>query len=144
MARGKTIERPIDAELTELTRDLLTAVAHELGGIGGALDLRAAAMASVVPEADLRALPINTRVRIVRSSAVRNGDIGQYVDQTGVVIASDGSRQNTLVKLADREVWCYREELAVLPALQLLSLDTRVTLLRSGLEQVESILESLG
>ena len=57
--------------MSELTRDVLAAVAHELGGIGGALDLRAAAMASTIPENDLRALKdiageIRTVTRAVR------------------------------------------------------------------------------
>jgi len=71
LARGKTIENPTDAEMSELTRDLLAAVAHELGGIGGALDLRAAAMGIAIPERDLRALKdIAEEIRIV-TRAVR-------------------------------------------------------------------------
>lgn len=71
MARGKTIDRPSETEMSELTRDVLAAVAHELGGIGGALELRAAAMASAIPPNDLRALKdIAGEIRVV-TRAVR-------------------------------------------------------------------------
>lgn len=43
-------------EMAELSRDVLSAVAHELGGIGSALDLRAAALVQVIPERDVAAL----------------------------------------------------------------------------------------
>lgn len=46
----------LTAEVLELNRDVLSAVAHELGGIAGALDLRAAAMSRTIPDQDLAAL----------------------------------------------------------------------------------------
>lgn len=44
------------AEALELNRDVLSVLAHELGGIASALDLRTAAMSRVVSENDLAAL----------------------------------------------------------------------------------------
>jgi hypothetical protein len=53
--RGKKV-RDLTVQSLELNRDVLSAVAHELGGIASALDLRAAAMSSTIPQQDLAAL----------------------------------------------------------------------------------------
>lgn len=50
MVKGST------PEASELASDALSALAHELGGIASALDLRAAAMSKTIPEQDLAAL----------------------------------------------------------------------------------------
>jgi hypothetical protein len=44
------------AEIAELQQDILSSLAHELGGIASALDLRAAALAGAIPDADMAAL----------------------------------------------------------------------------------------
>jgi hypothetical protein len=54
--RSEEKERELTAEALELNRDVLSAVAHELGGIAGALDLRATAMSATIPDQDLAAL----------------------------------------------------------------------------------------
>jgi len=46
----------LSPENAELTRDVLSALAHELGGIASALDLRAAAMSRTIPDQDVTAL----------------------------------------------------------------------------------------
>lgn len=58
MASGNSEEnvRDLTVESLELNRDILSAVAHELGGIATALDLRAAAMSASIPDKDLAAL----------------------------------------------------------------------------------------
>lgn len=58
MASGSRPEKRMDvtAEEAELSHDVLSALAHELGGIASALDLRASAMARSIPEQDLTAL----------------------------------------------------------------------------------------
>jgi hypothetical protein len=44
------------SEVAELTRDILSALAHELGGIASALDLRAHVLSNAIPPQDLAAL----------------------------------------------------------------------------------------
>jgi hypothetical protein len=60
----------VTAEATELSHDVLSALAHELGGIASALDLRAAAMARSISEQDLAALrEIAEQVRMATKAA---------------------------------------------------------------------------
>ena len=58
MASGRISRKALDftAEGVELNRDVLSSLAHELGGIASALDLRAAAMARSIAREDLAAL----------------------------------------------------------------------------------------
>ena len=58
LASGKKRASPLDlsAENAELNHDVISTLAHELGGIASALDLRAAAMARSIPDQDLGAL----------------------------------------------------------------------------------------
>lgn len=72
MASGRKTGNPWDltAEGAELNRDVISTLAHELGGIASALDLRAAAMARTIPDADLVALrEIAEEVRIATRAA---------------------------------------------------------------------------
>ena len=72
MASGKRSGNPWDltAESAELNRDVISTLAHELGGIASALDLRAAAMARSIPEPDLIALrEIAEEVRMATRAA---------------------------------------------------------------------------
>lgn len=72
LASGKTKQSPQDlsAEAAELNRDLLSSLAHELGGIASALDLRAAAMARTLPDQDTTALrDIAEEVRLATRAA---------------------------------------------------------------------------
>ena len=72
MASGKKSGNPWDltAESAELNRDVISTLAHELGGIASALDLRAAAMARSIPEPDLVALrDIAEEVRMATRAA---------------------------------------------------------------------------
>ena len=72
MASGKKPASPLDlsAENAELNRDVISTLAHELGGIASALDLRAAAMARAIPEQDLGALrEIAEEVRMATRAA---------------------------------------------------------------------------
>jgi hypothetical protein len=55
-SRNREGERERTPETAELHRDVLSAVAHELGGIASALDLRAEALSRTIPEKDLAAL----------------------------------------------------------------------------------------
>ena len=55
-ARKEEIARKPTVESAELVNDALSAVAHELGSVASALDLRAAAMSRTIPEQDLAAL----------------------------------------------------------------------------------------
>lgn len=60
----------VTAEATELSHDVLSALAHELGGIASALDLRAAAMARTISEQDFAALrEIAEQVRMATKAA---------------------------------------------------------------------------
>ena len=72
LASGKKREKPSDvtAEGAELHRDVISTLAHELGGIASALDLRAAAMSRSIPEQDLIALrDIAEEVRMATRAA---------------------------------------------------------------------------
>jgi hypothetical protein len=72
LASGKKRANPLDlsAENAELNRDVISTLAHELGGIASALDLRAAAMARSIPEQDLGALrEIAEEVRMATRAA---------------------------------------------------------------------------
>jgi hypothetical protein len=72
LASGKRSGNPWDltAESAELNRDVISTLAHELGGIASALDLRAAAMARSIPEQDLAALrEIAEEVRMATRAA---------------------------------------------------------------------------
>ena len=72
MASGKkrAIALDLTAESAELSRDVLSTLAHELGGIASALDLRVAAMARVIGEQDLHALrEIAEEVRMATRAA---------------------------------------------------------------------------
>lgn len=72
MASGKKSGNPWDltAESAELNRDVISTLAHELGGIASALDLRAAAMARSIPDSDLVALrEIAEEVRMATRAA---------------------------------------------------------------------------
>ncbi len=52
-------------ETAELNHAVFTAIAHDLGGIAGALDLRASALAHIIPEADGLALhTLSDQVRL--------------------------------------------------------------------------------
>jgi hypothetical protein len=64
------------AEGVELNRDVLAALAHELGGIASALDLRATAMSQVVSGTDLAALrDIAEQIRMAtRAARFARGD----------------------------------------------------------------------
>jgi hypothetical protein len=60
----------LTAETAELNRDVIATLAHELGGIASALDLRAAAMSRSIPEVDLEALrEIAEEVRLATRAA---------------------------------------------------------------------------
>ena len=72
MASGKKSEQVLDLsmEAAELNRDVLSSLAHELGGIASALDLRAAAMARTLPDQDMTALrDIAEEVRLATRAA---------------------------------------------------------------------------
>ena len=72
MASGKVKQDSIDlsAEAAELNRDVLSSLAHELGGIASALDLRAAALSRTVPDQDTSALrDIAEEVRMATRAA---------------------------------------------------------------------------
>ena len=72
MASGKKSEHQLDlsVEAVELNRDVLSSLAHELGGIASALDLRAAAMARTLPDQDMTALrDIAEEVRLATRAA---------------------------------------------------------------------------
>ena len=58
MASGRKEGNSLDpsVESAELVNDALSAVAHELGSVASALDLRAAAMSRAIPDQDLAAL----------------------------------------------------------------------------------------
>ena len=72
MASGKKSEHHLDlsSEAAELNRDVLSSLAHELGGIASALDLRAAAMSRTIPNQDMTALrDIAEEVRLATRAA---------------------------------------------------------------------------
>ena len=72
MASGKKSEQELDlsVEAAELNRDVLSSLAHELGGIASALDLRAAAMSRTLPDQDMTALrDIAEEVRLATRAA---------------------------------------------------------------------------
>jgi hypothetical protein len=84
LASGK--KRATAWELTpenaELNRDVISALAHELGGIASALDLRAAAMSRSIPEEDLLALrEITEEVRM----ATRAARFARGMDASGML-----------------------------------------------------------
>ena len=54
--RSRENGRQPTAESAELVNDALSAVAHELGSVASALDLRAAALSRTIPDQDLAAL----------------------------------------------------------------------------------------
>lgn len=72
LASGKKGEQQLDlsSEAAELNRDVLSSLAHELGGIASALDLRAAAMSRTLPDQDMTALrDIAEEVRLATRAA---------------------------------------------------------------------------
>jgi hypothetical protein len=72
LASGKRIEHQLDlsVEAAELNKDVLSSLAHELGGIASALDLRAAAMSRTLPDQDMTALrDIAEEVRLATRAA---------------------------------------------------------------------------
>jgi hypothetical protein len=72
LASGKQKQDSIDhsVEAAELNRDVLSSLAHELGGIASALDLRAAAMSRTIPDQDTTALrDIAEEVRMATRAA---------------------------------------------------------------------------
>lgn len=72
MASGKKSEQQLDlsVEAAELNRDVMSSLAHELGGIASALDLRAAAMSRTLPDQDMTALrDIAEEVRLATRAA---------------------------------------------------------------------------
>jgi hypothetical protein len=72
LASGKEKQDSIDlsVEAAELHQDVLSSLAHELGGIASALDLRAAAMSRTIPEQDTTALrDIAEEVRMATRAA---------------------------------------------------------------------------
>ena len=72
MASGKKSEQQLDlsVEAVELNRDVMSSLAHELGGIASALDLRAAAMSRTLPDQDMTALrDIAEEVRLATRAA---------------------------------------------------------------------------
>jgi hypothetical protein len=63
-------ELDLSVEAAELNRDLLSSLAHELGGIASALDLRAAAMSRTIPDEETSALrDIAEEVRVATRAA---------------------------------------------------------------------------
>lgn len=84
MASGKKRANTWDltAEYAELNRDVISTLAHELGGIASALDLRAAAMSRTIPEQDLLALrEITEEVRM----ATRAARFARGMDASGML-----------------------------------------------------------
>ena len=84
MASGKKSEQQLDlsSEAAELNRDVLSSLAHELGGIASALDLRAAAMSRTIPDQDMTALrDIAEEVRL----ATRAARFAQGADGSGML-----------------------------------------------------------
>lgn len=84
MASGKprTTAWELTAETAELKRDVISTLAHELGGIASALDLRAAAMSRAIPEQDLLALrEITEEVRM----ATRAARFARGMDSSGML-----------------------------------------------------------
>ena len=72
----------LTAENAELNRDVISTLAHELGGIASALDLRAAAMSRSIPEEDLLALrEITEEVRM----ATRAARFARGMDASGML-----------------------------------------------------------
>lgn len=72
MASSKKYKSELDlsAESAELNRDVLSSLAHELGGIASALDLRAAAMSRTIPDQETAALrDIAEEVRLATRAA---------------------------------------------------------------------------
>lgn len=72
MDSGQKSENRLDlsAEAAELNIGVLSSLAHELGGIASALDLRAAAMARTIPDQDMTALrDIAEEVRLATRAA---------------------------------------------------------------------------
>jgi len=101
LARGKRKdqkERP-NAETVELTRDVLSVVAHELGGIAGALDLRATALTGTTPDPDLNALRGLAEELRVATRAVR---LARGTDGIGTLGATKPQSLETWWKLVSR------------------------------------------
>lgn len=75
--QAKGGKRDSSDEGLELNRDLLSVLAHELGGIAGALDLRAEVLAKVIPAQDLAALrALANEVRgATRTARLVRGDV---------------------------------------------------------------------
>lgn len=72
MASSKKYKSELDlsVESVELNRDVLSSLAHELGGIASALDLRAAAMSRTIPDQETTALrDIAEEVRLATRAA---------------------------------------------------------------------------
>lgn len=72
MASSKKYKSELDlsVEAAELNRDVLSSLAHELGGIASALDLRAAAMSRTIPDQETSALrDIAEEVRLATRAA---------------------------------------------------------------------------
>lgn len=101
MARGKRKDQREgpSAEAAELTRDVLSVVAHELGGIAGALDLRASALTGTTPDPDLNALRGLAEELRVATRAVR---LARGTDGTGTLGASKPQSLENWWKLVSR------------------------------------------
>lgn len=72
MASSKKYKNELDlsVEAAELNRDVLSSLAHELGGIASALDLRAAAMSHTIPDQETAPLrDIAEEVRLATRAA---------------------------------------------------------------------------
>ena len=69
-AKEREVVLDLSVEAAELNRDVLSSLAHELGGIASALDLRAAAMSRTLPGQDTTALrDIAEEVRMATRAA---------------------------------------------------------------------------
>ena len=101
MARGKRKDQrdAPSAEAAELTRDVLSVVAHELGGIAGALDLRATALSGTTPDPDLQALRGLAEELRVATRAVR---LARGTDGIGALGGSKPQSLETWWKLVSR------------------------------------------
>ena len=100
LARGKRDQKEHPgAEAAELTRDVLSVVAHELGGIAGALDLRATALTGTTPDPDLKALRGLAEELRVATRAVR---LARGTDGIGTLGASKPQTLENWWKLVSR------------------------------------------
>ena len=100
LARGKRDQKEhAGPEAAELTRDVLSVVAHELGGIAGALDLRATALTGTTPDPDLKALRGLAEELRLATRAVR---LARGTDGIGTLGASKPQTLENWWKLVSR------------------------------------------